>query len=59
MKDKVIYQQLKSGNYLEQACLKGLSDNQAKYARGKIKEWGDKGIAVLYGIIRKIALEKH
>jgi hypothetical protein len=50
---------LKSGNYLEQGCLEGLSEAGKKYAKAEIKDFENKGYCTVpYGLIRKIALTK-
>ena len=48
---------IKSGNYLEQALMKGLNKKQKEYAKSKIKHFEDFGLAIPYRLIRKGALE--
>ncbi len=47
---------LKSGNYLEQACLQGLSEDGKKYAKSEISDFESRGLIPPYGLIRKTAL---
>lgn len=48
-----------SGDYLEQALYKGLTESQIKYAKSKVMSFKRLGLVVPYGIIRKISLEQH
>ena len=48
---------LNSGDYILQACIKGLTKNQAKFAKNRIELFESLGVAVPYGLIRKEALK--
>ncbi len=58
MKTKSTPHQIKSGNYLEQGCLEGLTAEGKKYAKEQIKKFKNLPFAVPYGIIRTEALKK-
>jgi len=57
MKTKTEPKQIKSGNYLDQALMKGLNKKQKEWAKMQVKKFEDFGVAIPYGIIRKGALE--
>ena len=57
MKTKTQPKQIKSGNYLDQALMKGLNKKQKEWANMQVKKFEDFGVAIPYGIIRKCALE--
>lgn len=47
----------KFGNYIEQSLVDGLTEKGKRYAIEQVKRFEAIGIAVPYGLIRKLALK--
>lgn len=50
---------VESGDYLYQALITGMNKKQISFAKAQVKKFENLGVAIPYGIIRKVALEKH
>lgn len=57
MKNKSQPNIVKSGTYLDQALMKGLTPEGRKWAKLQVDKFNENGIDVPYGMIRKMALE--
>jgi len=58
MKTKSHPRQINSGNYLEQALMKGLTKSGRQWAKGQVKKFEGFGIAVPWGLIRNEAVNR-
>lgn len=57
MKNKTQPINVNSGNYLYQALMIGLTEEQKAWAESEVKKCEKLGVVIPYGVIRKCALE--